>query len=107
MLVASADLAKTLDGSVSGAAGDTRVLISFKDQGGRFCRGFETGALAGIACRDGSRWRLDRTEAAGPDQSTQYRQAGSAHIMAAAQDMAAGTPLDAAQERAAIQNGWR
>ena len=41
--------------------------------------------------------------------STEFRQAGSADaaIMAAAQDMAAGSALESAAEKAARANGWK
>ena len=45
----------------------------------------------------------------GPAQTGAYRQAGSAEasLMAAAQDLMAGDPLDAAQEKAAQAKDWR
>ena len=44
----------------------------------------------------------------GEGQSTEFRQAGSeGDLLAAAQDMAAGGALDAAEEAAARDSGWR
>jgi hypothetical protein len=111
VLVASGALAKGLDtrlASDAGDAGDLRVLTSFRRAGGDICRVFDGGATAGIACRDDGRWVLERTVAGAPRESGEYRQAGSAQgdLLAAAQEMAAGEPLDAAQERAAREKGW-
>ena len=51
---------------------------------------------------------LRQTEGARPDASGAYRQAASpdARLMAAAQEMMHGDPLDADQERAAQAVGW-
>lgn len=110
-LIASGSLAKGLDtqlASTQGEGGALRILTSFQRQGGDYCRVFEAGATSGIACRDNANWVLERTMASGTEQTSEYRQAGSndAALMAAAQDMAAGPPLDAAQEKTAKAKGW-
>lgn len=110
-LVASGSLARGLDRQLASAepAGDLRILASFKRQGGDYCRVFAGTGTSGIACRQDRTWLLERTMAGGTAQSSEYRQAGSAEasLMAAAQDMMAGDPLDAAQEREAQGKGWR
>lgn len=85
-----------------------RILLSFKDDSGRFCRGFSAGTTSGIACRADGNWALVRTQASSPAPDGEYRQAGaaSAEIMAAAQDMAPDGALDDAAEQAAIRAGW-
>lgn len=112
-LIASGDLDKALSTQLASADQDApvRVLLSFQRGDGQYCRGFEDGATAGIACRAGDRWAIERTQA---EQGTGgvgggYRQAGSAAgaIMAAAQDMAADGALDADAERRARDGGWR
>jgi hypothetical protein len=91
------------------AGGDIRILLSFRDRSGRFCRGYAQGAGAGVACRDARGWRLHGTHEGSAATTGDYRQAGSAAeaLMAQVQDMAEGPALDAAQERAAQARGWR
>lgn len=114
-LVASGDLAKGLDTQLASASDDgagLRILTSFRREGGDYCRVFASGATAGIACKDEGDWVLERTTASGATDGTgqagAYRQAGSvqSELMAAAQDMAVGDPLNAAQEHAAKADGW-
>lgn len=111
-LVAGGHLDKALTTQLASAqdGAATRILISFRGRDGRYCRGFESGATAGIACRDDGRWLIERSQSAGPETpSGGYRQASSAAagIMAAAQDMAAGPALDAAAEKAARDAEWQ
>jgi hypothetical protein len=109
---AGAEVAGALDRQLAmSAAADApvRVLLSFRDQAGQFCRAFDGRAGSGIACRDARGWRLHRLPGAVAGQQAEYRQAGSedAAVMARAQAMAAGPALDAAQEAAAVRRGWR
>ncbi len=110
-LVASGALARTLDRQLAstGDAGGTRILASFRRKGGDYCRVFAGASTSGIACKEDGTWLLDRTMAGGSAQSSEYRQAGSAQgdMLAAAQDMMSGDPLDEAEERASIEKGWR
>ncbi|MBO9582134.1 MAG: hypothetical protein J7498_14685 [Sphingobium sp.] len=110
-LVARGDLANALTTQLASAQDgkDIRILISFEAKDGRYCRGYEQGATAGIACREGGDWRIIRTQAGLPQKAqSPYAQAGSqaSEIMASAQEMAAGDALDAAAERAALKDGW-
>lgn len=110
-LVASGELERALDSQLASnqQGAPIRMLASFRDTGGALCRTFSGRATSGIACRDGEGWGLRQTYSAAPGATTDYRQAGSgdAALMAAAQDMMAGAPLDAAQEQAARDKGWR
>ncbi|MBS7670157.1 anti-sigma factor family protein [Croceicoccus gelatinilyticus] len=106
---AQGQLASALDTQLvsDGAADGTRVLLSFEDEAGRYCRAFSAGDTGGIACRDSTGWKLEADGDAGEAQATQYRQAGSdADLMARAQDMASGPALDSEGERAARERGW-
>jgi hypothetical protein len=114
-LVASGALAEGLDTQLASAVddgakagGDLRVLASFQRTGGGYCRVFDRGTTAGIACKDRGQWLLERTASGSGPERGDYRQAGSAQadLMAAAQNMAVGEPLDAAQERAARVKRW-
>lgn len=110
---ADAQLASALDSQlVAGQQADApvRVLLSFRDAGGAYCRAFERAASAAIACRDAQGWQLRSHSAAssGGAPAGEYRQAGSAgDVLAAAQAMAAGPALTAEEELAARRNGWR
>ena len=108
---ADGQLAAALDGVSSGQTGldGTKLLLSFRTNNGTACRGFAGKSTSGIACHDARGWKLEAAGAAGPQQTAQYQQAGSADaaIMAAAQDMAAGPALDAAAEQAARATGWK
>jgi hypothetical protein len=111
-LVASGALDKALSTQLASAGeqGGTRILLSFRTAQGGYCRGFESGATAGIACRAAGRWAILRSESTGGSEAASaYRQAGSAQaaIMAAAQEMAAGPALDETGERTARAAGWQ
>ena len=109
---AAGDLAAALDNQLVAAQTarvETRILLSFRDGAGDYCRAFAGEAQSGIACRDGQGWRLvDRREGA-PREGGEYRMAGNpaAEVLERAQALAAGPALDAAQERAARARGWR
>lgn len=109
-LVARGETARALDTQLAAASPDaaTRILLSFRNAEGHYCRAFETRAQAAIACREGGDWQVRSLRAVDTAQTTQYRQAGSgsAALMAEAQEMMAGEPLDATAERAAIAGKW-
>ncbi|HEX7849950.1 MAG TPA: anti-sigma factor [Sphingomonas sp.] len=109
-LYAAGPLARALDTQAGAADGAVRVAVSFRDRKGAYCRVFGSAAADGIACRDANGWALRRTQqGAAPRSAGGYAQAGSIdpELMAAAQDMMAGEPLDAAAEKAARDAGWR
>lgn len=88
---------------------DTRVLLSFRTEEGRYCRAFRGSAGGGIACRDDDGWRLEVLGEGSEGATTDYRMAGASdgELLALAQEMASGTALDADGERAARAQGWR
>lgn len=109
---AAGPLADALDSQLSAsqpASAPTRILLSFRDSAGAYCRGFSGRVEAGIACRDPKGWELRKLIGGSRGEGGDYRQAGSqdAELMALAQDMAPGGALDASQERAAKTRGWR
>jgi hypothetical protein len=113
--VAAATLSQALDTQAAAtqpADAPVRLATSFVAQDGRYCRSFTLprDTMAGLACRDGERWRLEvlaKTEAA-PDSA--YRTAASPLPPAVLQAMdarIAGAPLDAAAEQQALQRRWQ
>lgn len=108
-LIASGPLARALNTQLASAQGDTRMLASFRESNGGYCRVFAGQSFDGIACKGASGWQLRQTQSAGARQGTDYAQAGSgsAKIMAAAQEMMAGEPLDEAAEKQAVTRGWK
>lgn len=110
-VVAQGRLAHVLDRQLASAPQqeDYRIGVSFRSADNRYCRTFSGTAGAGIGCHGEQGWALERFVAGGPaDQDGTYRQAASpsADILAAAQEMMAGAPLDATQERQAQARGW-
>jgi len=101
------DLAQVLNSRLSAdpvPAGGTRILLSFRDGTGTFCRAFDNPTRAGIACRDERGWRLQpiiESRAATRPQNP------AEAIAAAARDMAPAGPLNAEAERVALARGWR
>jgi len=108
-LYADGTLAKALDRQLAAAPGAVEVPVSFRDNAGQYCRVFTSAATAGIACRDAQGWLLHQTRAGAAGAKTDYMQAGSTDpaLMAAAQQMMAGEPLDAAAEANARAARWR
>jgi len=107
-LVAAGPLSEALDTQLASnqpADAPVRIGLSFRDRAGRYCRSFESAAVDGIGCRADGRWRLERTTPGAA--ATDYRQAASGSLAAAAADMMAGDALDAGAERAARDGGWR
>ena len=107
---ADAQLASALDTQLVAeqpAAADTRILLSFRNDSGEYCRAFTQADISGIACRDDSGWRQEAIGEGGSDSVTEFRMAGSeVEILAAAQDMASEGALTAEEEAEAAASGW-
>lgn len=107
--VAQGSLERALDtqlASTQGAQAPVRIGITFRDRAGALCRTFETGTTGGIACSgDSGPWRVQALQGGAETTTTAYAQAGSpmAAVLEQAQAMAAGDPLDAAGEAAALK----
>jgi len=86
-----------------------RILLSFQDESGTYCRVFSSPERSGIACREPEGWRLRATGAGAKAPEAEYRMAGNAaaDVLQKAQDMAAGPGFTAEEERAARARGWR
>lgn len=107
-VVAAGALEHALDTQLASASGDIRVLVSFRGPTG-YCRVFAAALADGIACRDGDAWQLRQTRSGNAPPLGAYRQASSSDtaLMAAAQDMMIGMPLDQTAEARARATGWR
>ena len=104
-------LAEALDGQLvatQAADAPTRILLSFRDADGNFCRAFAGETRSGIACHDDKGWRLVFKADGVAARQGEYRTAGTpaADVIEHAQAMAAGPALDAGQEQAARKQGW-
>ena len=110
-LVASGAIARALDTQLASApAGPVAVQVSFKAKDGRFCRSFATPMQAGLACRDpDGAWALQQVAAA-PSAGSGMRQAASSlpsSVLAAIDATMASEALNAEQEKAARDAGWK
>ncbi len=110
-LVAAAELGQALDTRLASAAAPAgpRIGLTFRDAAGRICRSFTGVEASGLACRDGDRWQVRGLFPAAEGQGSDYRMAaGEDPRLAALIDQTIrGEPFDAAQERAALERGWR
>ena len=86
-----------------------RILLSFRDGQGNYCRGFSSTAQSGVACRDGRGWKLGKVIESEKAKAGEYRQAGSADaaVLSAIQDMADGPALNGEGEETARRAGWQ
>lgn len=111
LLRANGKLDSALDSQLASAAqprGSLRIGVSFVGRDGQYCRAFELGAGAGLACRAGAGWNIP-VFVEGQGASGNYRQIGSLlpdAVLAAIDARAVGPSLDAAAEKAAAARGW-
>lgn len=113
-LVATGGIAQALERQLASApaaeSGAVAVQVSFKARDGRWCRSFSTTATAGLACRepDGA-WALQQVATVdAPGRG--LRQAASSlppSVLAAVDAAMASEALNADQEKAARDAGWR
>ena len=109
-MVAQGELASALETQLASAqdGGSIRIGLSFRRKGGGWCRSFEGQAISGVACRQEQGWQVQQL-VPGSGQETAYRQAssGDARLMATVDALMDGSPLDAAQEKAAKARRWQ
>ncbi len=117
-LVAQADLAQALSTQLAvdqPVDAPVQIGLSFKSKAGDTCRTFtvkDQNVLGGLACRQGSEWRVQVLANAPPGTSSPggYKPAGgsmpTAVVSAVEQQIEEG-PLDAAGEAAARARGWK
>ncbi|MDR7102874.1 hypothetical protein [Croceicoccus sp. BE223] len=109
---ASGQVAAALDGQLVAtqpADAPVRVMLSFRDRAGAYCRAYSGADQAGIACKDAHGWRMIEHFEDATAERGEYRQAGSgqAQLMMRAQDMASGSALNGGQELQARSKGWK
>ena len=88
------------------------IGVSFKTKTGEYCRTFVSGAMSGLACREGGAWDVRTLARADVSVGGEggYHPAGSempAAVRAAMEDQIDGDPLDAPAEARAKTNGWK
>lgn len=115
-LVAGTALSNALSSQLSEDRGAKLAAVtglSFRDKSGAYCRTFSlngAGAASGLACRDGTHWRLkalaQSTETAGGGSFRTAASSLSPAIRAAVEESIDGEPLDRTAEIAARQSGW-
>lgn len=114
-LVARGALADALEHGLSGEArpDGTRLLLSFRDRGGEFCRSFAAPAGRGLACRAAGQWQVVVLTApavpAAASAGDRLRLASAdlpAAVLDAIDQRIAGLALDATQERSARDAAW-
>jgi hypothetical protein len=113
-LVARGDLARALDIQLaSDQSADSPVLIglTFKSKERGYCRTFvlRDSSTAGLACREGNGWRIPATQSV-VMQGGDVRQASASltsAILASIAERSEGEALDAAEEEAARDAGWK
>lgn len=105
-LVARGELAGALTQQLASDArpnARVRIGVSFAARGGGYCRSFKAGAVTGLACRAGDRWRIpvlrDAPAASGATVP--------AAVLEVIDERIEGMTLDAAAERAARDRGWK
>lgn len=111
-LIAVAALDKALDRQLASAdqSGVTaRIGLTFRDRQGKLCRSFSGDPGSGLACRDGDAWRIEGLFGATGEAAGAYRMAagGDPRLASLVDGTISGEPLDAADEAAAQDKGWR
>lgn len=116
-VIASGPLAAALmkqPGGTKVEGSSVLIGLSFRAKSGDYCRTFtvdDKAALAGLACREADVWRVQALARNEPNGSkAEYRMAGTAVppiILQAVQDTMEGDALDALDEAAARQRGWK
>lgn len=112
-LVAAGELSRALSTQLARDAAPGAAIrpgLSFRSTDGDYCRTFFAGRVAGLACRDSDRWRLELLSTLPEAGTDAYRPAGTALpgvLLEAVEARIEGDPLDAEGEAAALERGWR
>jgi len=109
-LVAAASLERALDTQLAStpAVAGVRIGLTFRDAQARICRSYSDASASGLACRDGTDWRI-RELFQNDAQSSEYRMAAGQNprLAEVIDQTIAGEPFDAREELEARDRGWR
>ena len=117
-LLAAGALDKALSNQLASAQpaqAPVQIGVTFRSKGGNYCRTFQVREhtnLAGLACREQDKWRLDALAQsdASAGAHSEFRPAGSGlppSIAQAVDQAIDGDPLDAKSEARARTDQWR
>ncbi len=110
-LVAAAGLEEALYTRLASTPADDgpRMGLTFRDKGGNVCRTFTDQAASGLACLEGGDWRIRGLVQPPEGQDGEYRLAAGTdpNLAAMIDSTIQGEPLDADQEKAVRERGWR
>lgn len=108
-LVAQGHLASALSAQLAspGPSGRVRIGISFLAKDGSYCRSFVMDTTAGLACRDGGRWKVPVLAQGAAGAAWMDGSGLPPAVLDAIDERIAGAPLSAAAERAAHARGWK
>jgi hypothetical protein len=119
-IVASGALARSLEHNLAadatgpGAKAGAKIMASFEDRTGRYCRVFEAaagGRQGGVACKNDGRWAVVAlANTPGSEPEGDYRQAASAmpaSVVAAVEELQPSSVLTPDQERQARTRQWQ
>lgn len=95
--------------STQSADQPVQIGSTFSSHDGRVCRTYQTTDTTGVACHDGDQWHLNFYASRESGRLGEYQQANSASaiVMSSVQEMIAGDPFDAREEREARDSGWK
>ncbi len=108
-LVAQGSLADALSAQLAspGPSGRVRIGISFLGKDGRYCRSFVMDTTAGLACRDGSQWKMPVLVQGAAGAAWMDGTVLPPAVLEAIDARIDGTPLSSAAERTVQARGWR
>lgn len=110
-LYAAGALDRGLETQLASAPGraSLRVGITFRNSADSICRTFTAEAATGLACRDKGRWQVQGLFPVGEGQQSEFRMAaGMNPALAELVGLTmTGEPLNAQEETAARDRGWR
>lgn len=113
VLVAQGDLAEALSVQLASSQSGSEPVqmgLSFRNLEGAYCRTFQFGTTAGLACRNAIDWRVEALSAASAMPAGETFRTAAAMLppalLAAVEETIDGDAFDADGERAARDEGW-
>ena len=110
-LVAGGGLDRALSTQLASAEqfGDTRVALTFRANDGSYCRSFTSDGSAGLACREGDRWRIRGLFSGGEGQAADYRMAAGQdpRLLELIDSTIEGEPLGPKAEAELARRDWK